>query len=175
MKIGDLEFMPFISRDEISKSVKALAARLEQDYTGKTPTFLVILNGAFMFASDLVKNYKGDCKLSFMRLASYQGTHTTGKVKAYLEAEQLKNKDIIIVEDIVDTGNSIEYLIKHLQAQNPKSYRIVSLFYKPDAYKKTYPIDYIGINIPDKFILGYGLDYDGLGRNLPDVYQLKTS
>jgi len=175
MTVKDLQFELFITQDQINKRVEQLASSLQKDYKGKTPTFLIILNGAFMFASDLMKHYQGQCKVSFMRLASYRGTRSTGKINNYLDAEQLENEDIIIIEDIVDTGNSIEYIIQHLKTKNLKSYRIASLFYKPNAYKKSYSIDYIGFEIPDKFILGYGLDYNGLGRNLPDIYQLKTN
>lgn len=175
MTIRDLEFELFITQNAINERVEELARTIQKDYKGKTPIFLIILNGAFMFASDLIKHYQGECRVSFMRLASYRGTRSTGNINTYLEAEQLNNEDVIIVEDIVDTGNSIEYIIEHLKTKNPNTYRIVSLFHKPDAYKKLYPIDYIGISIPDKFIVGYGLDYNGLGRNLPDVYQLKTS
>ena len=175
MKIRDLNFKLFISRDEIELCIKELAEQIQQDYADKTPTFLIILNGAFMFASDLIKHYKGDCKVSFMRLSSYRGTRSTGSVKNLIDAEELENEDVIIVEDIVDTGNSIEFILNHLKTKNIKSKRIVSLFHKPEAYHKTHHIDYIGKNIPDKFIVGYGLDYEGLGRNLPDVYQLKTS
>lgn len=174
MTVRDLQFELFIPKGKINKCVETLAQAIYKDYKEKTPVFLVILNGAFMFASDLMKHYPGECKLSFMRLSSYQGTRSTGKIKTLIEVEQLENEDVIIVEDIVDTGNSIEYIIQHLKTKNLKSYRIASLFHKPDAYKKPYPIDYIGMNIPDKFILGYGLDYNGLGRNLPDVYKLKT-
>ena len=175
MKIRDLHFKLFISQDEIELCVKELAQQIQKDYADKVPTFLVILNGAFMFASDLVKHYKGDCKVSFMQLSSYRGARSTGNVKNYIDAEKLRDEDVIIVEDIVDTGNSYEYILNYLETKNIKSSRIVSLFHKPDAYLKTYHIDYIGKNIPDKFIVGYGLDYEGLGRNLPDVYQLKTS
>lgn len=175
MTVRDLQFELFITQDRINQCVETLAQTIHKDYQDKTPIFLVILNGAFMFASDLMKHYPGECKVSFMRLASYRGTRSTGEIKTYLEAEQFDNEDVIILEDIVDTGNSIEYIIQHLKTKNPKSYRIVSLFHKPDVYKKSYTINYIGMNIPDKFILGYGLDYNGLGRNLPDVYQLKTS
>ncbi|MGX1024375.1 hypoxanthine phosphoribosyltransferase [Psychroflexus sp. MBR-150] len=175
MIIQNLQFELFITQDDINKRVEELAKSIQKDYKGKTPTFLIILNGAFMFASDLIKHYQGECRICFMRLSSYRGTRSTGNISTYLEAEQLDNQDIIIVEDIVDTGNSIEYIIQNLKTKNLKSYSIASLFYKPDAYKKPYSIDYIGFKIPDKFIVGYGLDYNGLGRNLPDIYQLKTS
>jgi len=175
MKVLDKEFELFITASEIEKQVKQLAKTIEQDYKNKTPTFLVILNGAFIFAADLMKHYKGDCKVSFMRLSSYEGITSTGHVKKHIEAENLQDQDVIITEDIVDTGHSLEYILDYLDTQNVKSKRILSMFHKPKAYKKHYPLDYIGMNIPDKFILGYGLDYDGYGRNLPDIYQLKTS
>jgi len=175
MKIKDLQFVHFLSQNEIEDCVQNLAEKIQKDYAGKTPTFLVILNGAFIFASDLVRHYKGDCSVSFMRLSSYRGTQSTGIVKNLIDAEKLENEDVIIVEDIVDTGNSIDYILDYLKTKNIKSKRIVSLFHKPSAYLKTHHIDYVGINIPDKFVVGYGLDYEGLGRNLPDVYQLKTN
>jgi hypoxanthine phosphoribosyltransferase len=175
MKVLDKEFELFITAKEIDKHVKKLAKTIEEDYKGKTPVFLVVLNGAFIFAADLVRQYPGNCKLSFMRLSSYEGTKSSGQIKKHIEAENLRGQDVIITEDIVDTGNSLEFILDYLEKQNVKSKSIVSMFHKPDAYKKPYPIDYIGMNIPDKFILGYGLDYDGYGRNLPDIYQLKTS
>jgi len=175
MKIEDLEFKPFITREEIDESVKKLADQIQKDYADKSPTFLVILNGAFMFASDLVKKYNGDCKMSFMQLSSYRGLKSTGEVKNLIDAQHLEDEDVIIVEDIVDTGNSLDYILDYLKNKNIRSKRIASLFHKPDAYQKNHRIDYIGKSIPDKFIVGYGLDYNGLGRNLPDVYQLKTS
>jgi len=175
MKILDKEFERFITAEKIIEKVKTIAETIEEDYKDKTPTFLVILNGAFMFAADLMKYYKGPCMVSFMRLSSYEGTTSSGQIKKHIEAQNLENEDIIIIEDIVDTGNSLEYIFNYLEKQNVKSKRIASMFHKPDAYQKSYPIDYIGMNIPDKFILGYGLDYDGYGRNLPDIYQLKTS
>jgi len=175
MKVLDKEFELFITAKEIDKYAEKLAKKIEADYKGKTPTFLVILNGAFIFAADLMKKYHGDCKVSFMKLSSYEGTTSTGLIKKHIDAENLEGQDVIITEDIVDTGNSLEFILDYLDKQNVKSKRIVSMFHKPDAYKKPYPIDYIGMNIPDKFILGYGLDYEGYGRNLPDIYQLKTT
>ncbi len=175
MKVLDKEFELFISAEEIIENVKSIAETIEEDYKHKTPTFLVILNGAFMFAADLMKHYKGPCKVSFMRLSSYEGTTSSGQIKKHIEAQNLENEDVIIIEDIVDTGNSLEYIFNYLETQHIKSKRIASMFHKAAAYQKSYPIDYIGMNIPDKFILGYGLDYDGYGRNLPDVYQLKTT
>lgn len=175
MIVLDKQFELFIPQQEIQQSIKKLADEIYKDYSGKSPTFLVVLNGAFMFAADLMKKYKGNCKVSFMRISSYKGTSSSGKIKTHIEASNLENEDVIIVEDIVDTGNSLEFIWDYLNKKSTKSQKIVSLFHKPEAYKKSLPIHYIGMNIPDKFILGYGLDYDGYGRNLPDVYQLKTS
>lgn len=175
MNVLDKEFELFIPADDINQGVKKLALEIEKDYKDKTPVFLVILNGAFMFAADLMKHYNGTCKVSFMKLSSYEGTKSTGKIKKHIEAENLDNEDIIITEDIVDTGNSLDYILEYLDKQNVKSKRIVSMFHKPEAYKKKHTIDYIGMSIPDKFILGYGLDYNGHGRNLPDIYQLKNT
>ncbi len=175
MTVLDKQFELFIPHHQIQQSVEALAQKIHQDYKDKTPVFLIVLNGAFIFAADLLKHYKGSCKVSFMRISSYEGTSTSGKIKTHMEVSDLENEEVIIVEDIVDTGNSLEFIWQHLSHKNVKSKKIVSLFHKPEAYKKNLPLDYVGINIPDKFILGYGLDYDGYGRNLPDVYQLKTT
>lgn len=175
MTVLDKQFELFIPQHEIQQSIKKLAEDLYNDYSKKTPVFAVILNGAFMFAGDLLKHYKGECKVSFIRISSYKGTTSSGKIKKHIESENIENEDVIIVEDIVDTGNSLEYIWNYLDEKSVKSKNIVSLFHKPEAYKKSIPLHYIGMNIPDKFILGYGLDYDGYGRNLPDIYQLKTT
>jgi len=175
MTILDKQFELFIPNNRIMQSVNSLADQIYEDYAQKKPVFLVILNGAFIFAADLLKYYKGECKVNFLKISSYEGTSSSGKIKTHIDAVNLENEDIIVVEDIIDTGNSLEFITDYLNNKNIKSKKIVSLFHKPEAYKKSFPIDYIGMEIPDKFILGYGLDYDGYGRNLPDVYQLKTS
>ncbi|MFN2261638.1 MAG: hypoxanthine phosphoribosyltransferase [Psychroflexus sp.] len=174
VKLHDLEFEPYLNHDEIQKAVQNLAQKINDDYKGKTPIFLGILNGAFMFLSDLMKYYEGDCEVSFTKLASYEGTSSTGDVKTLLGAGNLENRDVIVVEDIVDTGNTLEHIVAQLKTEAVASYKIVSLFYKPEAYKKSFPIDYVGLEIPNKFIVGYGLDYDGLGRNISEIYQLKS-
>lgn len=173
--LHDKTFVPFISELEINQAIKSLADKISVDYKGETPIFLGVLNGAFMFLGELMKNYQGNCELSFTKLASYHGTSTTGTVKNLIGLnENIENRHVIIVEDIVDTGHTLEYLMNLLTEKNPKSIRTATLFFKPEAYKQNIKIDYIGIEIPNKFIVGYGLDYDGLGRNLPEVYQLKT-
>ena len=175
IKLHDLEFEPYLGPEKIQDTVKQLAEKLSKDYALKTPIFLGILNGAFMFLSDLLKHYQGDCEVSFTKLASYKGTSSTGDVSTLLGAGNLKNRDVIVIEDIVDTGLTLEHIVSQLKKEGVASFKIASLFFKPEAYKKSLPIDYIGLEIPNKFIVGYGLDYNGLGRNLPEIYQLKSS
>lgn len=168
-------FVPFISETEINQAIKSLAEKISTDYKEETPIFVGVLNGAFMFLGELMKNYQGNCEVSFTKLASYHGTSTTGRMKNLIGLnENIENRNIIIVEDIVDTGHTLDYLMKILIEKNPKSIKTATLFFKPEAYKKNIKIDYIGMEIPNKFIVGYGLDYDGLGRNLPEIYQLKS-
>lgn len=174
MKLHDLEFEPYISAEKIQSTVKNLAQQLESDYQNQTPVFVGILNGAFMFLGDLMKYYTAPCEINFSKLASYQGTASSGTVQTLIGLNQLEGKDVIIVEDIVDTGHTLAKIIDLLSEAKVNSYKIVSLFYKPEAYKYSFPINYIGLEIPTKFIVGYGLDYDGLGRNLPEIYQLKS-
>jgi hypoxanthine phosphoribosyltransferase len=173
--LHDKTFVPFISETEINQAIKSLAEKISTDYKEETPIFLGVLNGAFMFLGELMKNYKGNCEVSFTKLASYHGTSTTGTMKNLIGLnENIEKRHIIIVEDIVDTGNTLDYLMNILNEKNPKSIKTATLFFKPEAYKKNIKIDYIGMEIPNKFIVGYGLDYDGLGRNLPEIYQLKS-
>lgn len=174
MKLHDLEFKPYLSEKELATAVESLARKVEKDYTEKTPVFVGVLNGAFMFLADFMKNYKQDCEVSFTKLASYQGTSSTGEVQTLIGMQNLEGKDVIIVEDIIDTGHTLAKIIEALDNAKVKSYKIMSLFYKPEAYQYDIPIDYIGLEIPNKFIVGYGLDYDDLGRNLPEIYQLKS-
>lgn len=171
--LHDKSFEPFISSEEIDFAIKNLAKQIDDDFFDDTPLFVGVLNGSFMFFSDLMKHYRGMCEVSFVKMASYQGTQTTNDVKQLIGInENLQGKSIIIVEDIIDTGNTVDELKNMFKDKNVKHFKIATLFFKPDAYKKDIKIDYIGIRIPNKFIVGYGLDYDGLGRNLPDVYQL---
>lgn len=150
-----------------------LVAQVEDDFGDDTPIFIGVLNGAFMVVSDFLKKYKKPCEVSFIKMASYEGTQSSESVKELIGINHdLTGRTVIVIEDIVDTGNTIEEL-KHLfKAQNVKHFKIATLFFKPEAYKKDIKIDYIGIRIPNKFIVGYGLDYDGLGRNLTEVYKL---
>ncbi|SHI42147.1 hypoxanthine phosphoribosyltransferase [Mesonia phycicola] len=173
LQIHDLSFVPFITSTEIEEAIAKVAQQINKDYTHKTPLFLGVLNGAYAFTAALTKKITGNCEVEFTKLKSYAGTTSTGNIQNLIGVGNLKGKDVIVVEDIVDTGNTISEIVKILEAEEVASYRIATLCYKPEAYKKSYKIDYIGLEIPNKFIVGYGLDYDGLGRNLPEIYQLK--
>ncbi len=171
--VKDKSFKPYISEEKLQVSIKDVANQINQDYKDTEPLFLGVLNGSFMFFSDLLKSIDLECKVSFVKLASYEGTSTTGKVNELIGlSESIEGRDVIIVEDIVDTGNTLVKLHDILSKGNPKSIRIATLLYKPEAYKKDHTIDYVGLEIPNAFVLGYGLDYDGLGRNLSSIYVL---
>ncbi|HLA57004.1 MAG TPA: hypoxanthine phosphoribosyltransferase [Flavobacterium sp.] len=174
MQLHDKEFVPFISAEEIDFAIKQMAAQVEDDFGDETPVFVGVLNGAFMVVSDFMKHYKSPCEVSFVKLASYEGMETTNELKQLIGLNQdLSGRTVIVIEDIVDTGHTVEGLKEMFKRQNVKHFKIATLFFKHEAYKKDIKIDYIGIRIPNKFIVGFGLDYDGLGRNLPEVYQLK--
>lgn len=174
IRLHDKDFVPFISAQELDFAIQNMARQIEDDFADETPVFVGVLNGAFMVVSDFMKHYKGSCEVSFIKMASYEGTTSTNEVKQLIGINQdLTGKTVIIIEDIVDTGNTIEELKELFKKQNVKHFKIATLFFKPEAYKKDIKLDYIGIRIPNKFIVGFGLDYDGLGRNLPEVYQLK--
>ncbi|GAA4271345.1 adenylate kinase [Aquimarina gracilis] len=176
IKLYDLQFVPFIAEKEIIEAIERMSDKLNKDLSDKNPLFIGVLNGAFMFASELIKRFSFDCEVSFIKLASYQGTVTTHEVKELIGLNQdVSGRTVVVIEDIVDTGNTIEVLSGLLANLNCKEVKIATLFFKPEAYTKKIKIDYFGIEIPNKFIIGYGLDYDGLGRNLTDVYQLKSS
>lgn len=171
--LHDKTFEPFISAEEIDFAIANMAKQMDDDFFDEVPVFVGILNGSFMVMSDLMKHYRGMCEVSFMKMASYEGTQSTNTVKQLIGLDHdLEGKTVVIVEDIVDTGNTIEELKAIFKEKKVKHFKIATLFFKPEAYKKDIKLDYIGIRIPDKFIVGYGLDYDGLGRNLRDVYQL---
>lgn len=169
--IHDKKFKKFISSAKIQKAIAKIAQRINKDFKNEKPIFLSVLNGSFLFAADLLKKIKIECEISFIKLSSYSGTHSTGKTNMLIGLnENLNGRTVIVLEDIVDSGNTLEKIISELQKQNPKEIKIATLFFKPDAYKKKIKLDYKGIDVPNKFLLGYGLDYDGLGRNFRDVY-----
>ncbi|MBF00103.1 hypoxanthine phosphoribosyltransferase [Flavobacterium coralii] len=174
IQLHDKHFVPFITAAEIDAAIARMAKQAETDMGDEVPVFVGVLNGAFMVVSDFAKHYTKPCEISFVKMASYEGTSTTGQVKQLIGVnESLAGRTVVIIEDIVDTGNTVVELKKMFEAVNVKSLKIATLFFKPEAYKKDIKLDYVGIEIPNKFIVGYGLDYDGLGRNLPEVYQLQ--
>lgn len=173
IQLHDKKFVPFISAQEIDFAVAKMAQDIEADFGDEVPVFIGVLNGSFMVVSDLLKHYSKPCEISFIKMSSYEGTASTNEVKQLIGLNQdLEGRSVIIVEDIVDTGNTLEELKKLFKEKNVKHFKIATLFLKPEAYKKDIKLDYVGIRIPNKFIVGYGLDYDGLGRNIPEVYQL---
>lgn len=173
VRILDKTFETSITESEIKKRVKELASRLNKDMEGKNPLFLAVLNGAFIFAADLLREITIPCEISFVKLASYQGTTSTGKVKEVLGVnENLVGRTIVIIEDIVETGRTMKQMIESLGTRNPASVHICSLFVKPEKVEDELTIDYAAFSIPNDFIVGYGLDYDQQGRNLREIYTL---
>jgi len=173
IKIKDKEFSLSISGFEIEMAVSRVAEKLNHDLEGKDPLFLVILNGSFMFASDLFKLLTIPCEITFVKLASYRGTSSTQDVKTMIGlSEEIKGRTVVVVEDIVDTGHTIEYLMESLEKQLAADIKICTFLFKPHAYLKNIKLDYVGMEIPNDFIVGYGLDYDGFGRNLADIYKI---
>ena len=176
VKIHDKTFVPYLEDEEIQAIVKETALKIYDDYKDETPIFIGVLNGVIMFFSDLLKHYPGNCEIAFIQMSSYSGgLESTGIVYQKMElTKDIKDRHIIIVEDIVDTGNTVESLFQYFkETQRPKSIKIASFLLKPEVYNKDFKIDYVGKEIPNKFVLGYGLDYDELGRNLKDLYQLE--
>jgi adenylate kinase len=176
IQLHDLKFKPFLSEEELAKIVKTLVYQVSHDLDeGEIPIFIGILNGSFLFAADFIRQFQRPCEVSFVKLHSYQGTQSTETVNELVGInEDITNRTVVILEDIVDTGNTLYKIYDIFKDKNVKQLKIATLFFKPTVYRKELPIDYIGKSIEDKFIVGYGLDYNGLGRNLPSIYQLKT-
>lgn len=173
IKILDKTFRTFIPKEEIQQRVKAVAEKLNKDMDGKNPLLLAVLNGSFIFAADLMRNITIPCEISFVKLASYQGTTSTGKIKEVIGLnEDLTNRTVVIVEDIIDTGSTMKQMIESLGTRNPKSVHICSLLVKPGKLQVPLNIEYAAMEIPNDFIVGYGLDYDQQGRQLEDIYVL---
>ena len=171
IKVKDKTFKTFIPEDEIQRRVKAVAEKINKDLDGRNPMFLAVLNGSFMFAADLMRYITIPCEISFVKLASYQGTTSTGKVKEIIGInEELKDRTVVIVEDIVDTGKTMKRMLESLGTRNPESLHICTLLVKPNKLEENLNIEYVAMEIPNDFIVGYGLDYDQQGRNLRDIY-----
>jgi hypoxanthine phosphoribosyltransferase len=169
----DLTFETSIPEEKINARVKQIAEDINSDLADKNPIFLGILNGAFMFASDLFKQITIPCQITFLKLASYDGTRTTGTVKQLIGINQdLKDRTVVVLEDIVDTGITLETIIRQLSGYQPKEILVATMLHKPEATTREVKLDYVGFEIPNEFVLGYGLDYNGYGRNLPEIYTL---
>ncbi|WP_308993842.1 adenylate kinase [Mariniflexile litorale] len=176
IKLHDKYFKPFISAKEIDAVMERLATDISNDIGDEIPVFVGILNGSFMVVSDFVKKYPKPCEVTFIKLASYEGVKSTEDIQRLIGLTQdLTGRTVVILEDIIDTGNTLTEVHRIFKNEQVKSLKIATLFYKPEAYKKDYKLHYIGMEIPNKFIVGYGLDYDGLGRNIPEVYQIKET
>ena len=174
VQYNGLTFVPFISKEEIAKRVREIAADIKADFDGTVPLFICVLNGAFPFAADLFRAVDMDAEITFIRLKSYQGTETSGKVKEIVGlSEDIKGRNVIIIEDIVDTGHTLAKLITDLQQKEPARLKIATLLFKPEAERNGVKPDYVGFSIDPRFIIGYGLDLDGMARNLEDIYVLK--
>lgn len=173
IKIHDKEFEPYLTDEHIQQRIKEVAKQISEDYAGKRPLFVAVLNGSFMFAADLFKYLEIEAEICFIKLSSYKGTQSTGKVITTIGLDDdLFGREVILVEDIVDTGKTLHNFLPRLIHQQPKSLRLATLLHKPEATVHPLQLDYVGFVIPNKFVVGYGLDYDGLGRNLKEIYQL---
>ena len=171
--LNDKKFVKYISEAEIDKAISRVADQINEEYKNDTPILIIVLNGAIVFGVDLLKKLKIQCRVTCIRVSSYDGTQSTAHVKNLIGlAENLENQRVLIIEDIIDSGTTYEYLLNMLKDQHVKDLKIATMTYKPDSYKKPYPIHFYGIKIPNKFIVGRGLDYNGLGRNYPDIYQV---
>ena len=174
IKIHDHNFKIKIPAAEIQKAIITIAAKINTDYVSRRPLFIAVLNGSFMFASDLMKKISLECEITFVKVASYEGTSSTGEIKPLIGInEDIKGRSVIIVEDIVDTGNTIENILKQLKELGVADIKIATLLFKPEAFTKKFPVDYVAISVPNDFLVGFGLDYDGLGRNLEDIYVIE--
>ena len=169
--LGDKNFRTFISSNELTKAIDSLAEKINIEYANKTPVFICVLNGSFMFATELIKRYNYDCTVTFIKLSSYDGIKSLGSVDNLIGLnENLREKDVIIVEDIVDSGLTVESVVEDILKLNPRSIEIATLLFKPKAYQKEIKIKYPAIEVGNEFLVGFGLDYNGLGRNLKEIY-----
>lgn len=174
VKVKDKEFVPFLTQRVIEEAIDKIANEISRDLDGTKPLFICVLNGSFMFASELMKRVSIPSELTFVKMSSYSGTSSTGQVKEiYGLEEDIEGRTVVIVEDIVDTGKTMKRMIEKLNEKKPKNIKVATLLLKPDALVETVPLDYVALRIPNDFIIGFGLDYDGYGRNYPDIYRIK--
>ena len=172
--LKDKIFRKYISSEEIQAAVRTLASRINQEMQDKEPVFIIVLNGAFIFAADLLKKIKIDCEIAFVKFSSYSGTESTGTVKQILGLDiPLKGRTVIIIEDIVDTGLTLDRFLQQVREMEPAVIKVAACLLKPDAFRMKFPIDYLCFSIPNEFVVGYGLDYDGFGRNSSDIYKIQ--
>lgn len=173
VRLNDKTFRLYKSESEILSAVRNIAHHINEDYIGKRPLLIPILNGSFIFSADLMRELMCDCEISFVKASSYEGTVSSGNLSTAIGLTQsVEGRHVIILEDIIDTGNTLAALLPGILRQSPASVKVASLLFKPLAFKHNYQVDYVGMEIPNEFIVGYGLDYDGLGRNLKDIYQV---
>ena len=174
IQVADREFGIFLENESINKRISLISIQIDVDYEDRCPLFIGVLNGSFVFMADLLKEVSISCEVAFIKVSSYEGTESTGTIReTFGLPEDLHNRDIIIVEDIVDTGFTLEHILAQVHAQQPASVKVCSLLLKPASLKKEIPeLEYVGFEIPNEFVVGYGLDYNGLGRNLKDIYRV---
>jgi hypoxanthine phosphoribosyltransferase len=173
IRVHDKDFEPYLPAETITAKIQGIASQIDRDYAGRKPLFVAILNGSFMFASDLFKAISIEAEICFIKLASYKGTKSSGQVITAIGLDtDLHGRNVIILEDIVDTGKTLSEFLPQLEHQQPASLKIAALLHKPEATVYPITVDYLGFSVPNKFLLGYGLDYDGLGRNIPSIYKL---
>jgi hypoxanthine phosphoribosyltransferase len=173
VQLYDKRFASHISATEIDSAVQKIAAQINTELAEKNPLFVCVLNGVFLFAADLLRKIETPCEVSFIKVSSYEGTASTGEVKTQIGLkENIKGRTIVLVEDIIDSGNTIAKLLPILEREQPAAIKIATLLFKPSAFKRDFKIDYTGMEIPNDFVVGYGLDYNGLGRNLPEIYKI---
>lgn len=173
VRLHDLQFAPFISAEELGRAIDHVATELNAKYAGKRPLFIGVLNGAFFFAAELVKRITVECEITFVKVASYHGTQSTGQVAQLIGLnERINGRHVVVLEDIVDTGGTMEHILALLRDHHPASIAIATMLFKPDVFKKDFPIDHVALRIPNAFVVGSGLDHNGLGRNLPGILRI---
>ena len=176
VKLADKSFQLYIDSKKINLAIDEVAKKINEDYKGKCPLFLCVLNGSFLFAADLLKRFKGECEVSFVKISSYDGTSSSGELRKLIGLnEKIEGRDVIVVEDIVDTGFTLEGVYEQLKSHKPKTIKTATLLFKPNAYQKDIEINYSALSVGNEFLVGFGLDYNGLGRNLEDIYIIKET